>query len=108
MNLMELLLQVDGRLRPLIGADDATLQALLAEVAAGPLPPGVSPDASPGGVLAGQLHGIEIECHMLLDHLRKRLGIELTAVAKVEMTITQPAAFSEPPPAVADGQAEAE
>jgi hypothetical protein len=98
MNLMELLLAVDGRLRPLVGADDATLHSVLDEVAVGPRAPGVPPEASPEGVLAGQLLSIEVECHMLLDMLRDKLGVELTAVAEIEVTgsVTGPVP-SDPP-----------
>jgi hypothetical protein len=81
MNLMELLNQVDARLRPLVGAEDDAVQAVVDEVAAGPRPRGVSPDSEPRAVLAGRLVSIEEECRML----RERLGVTLTTVARLDV-----------------------
>jgi hypothetical protein len=83
MNLMELLLQVDARLRQLVGADESALQAVLDEVAAGPRPAGVAPDVEPRAVLAGLLVNIEQKCRML----RKHLHVQLTAAARVDVKI---------------------
>lgn len=83
MNLMELLQQVDGKLRPLAVADERALQLVLDEVAAGPRPLGVGPDAEPRAVLAGRLFEIEQECRMLREHLH----VKLDTVAKVEVSI---------------------
>jgi hypothetical protein len=84
MNLMELLLQVDARLRPLAGADESALREVIAEVAVGPRAEGVAPDVEPRAVLAGQLVSIETECRML----RERLGVELTFVSRVDVKVT--------------------
>lgn len=84
MNLMELLLQVDARLGPLIGVDEPTLQVVIDEVAAGPRPTGVAPEVEPQAVLAGQLVEIESECRML----RELLHVELTTVAHLDMHVT--------------------
>ena len=84
MNLMELLLQVDARLRPLVGADESELQAVVEEVAAGPRAEGIAPEITPRAVLAGQLVAIEAECRML----RERLGVELTFASRVEVKVT--------------------
>lgn len=81
MNLMELLLQVDARLRPLVGADEHALQAAVEEVAAGPRAEGIAPDVEPRAVLAGQLVAIEADCQLL----RKRLGVEMTTVARIDV-----------------------
>ncbi|HEX8995288.1 MAG TPA: hypothetical protein VF812_04605 [Ktedonobacterales bacterium] len=85
MNIMELLLLVDERLRPLVGADERVfenaLQVILAEVAAGPRQAGVAPDADPRAVLAGQLVDIEEECRML----RERLHVQLTVATRIEV-----------------------
>lgn len=90
MNLMELLLQVDARLRPLVGADEHALQAVVEEVTAGPRAEGIAPDVEPRAVLAGQLVSIEAECRML----RERLGVEMTTVARVDVKF----ALDGPPP----------
>lgn len=79
MNLMELLLQVDGRLRPLVGADESALQAVVDEVATGPRPTGVAPDVESRAILAGQLVSIENECRML----RESLHVELTFASRI-------------------------
>ncbi len=84
MNLMELLLQVDARLRPLVGADESVLQAVVEEVAAGPRPEGIAPEVTSRAVLAGKLVGIETECRML----RERLGVELTFASRVDVKVT--------------------
>lgn len=81
MNIMELLLLVDERLRPLVGAGENALQVILAEVAAGPRQAGVAPDADPRAVLAGQLVDIEEECRML----RERLHVQLTVATRIEV-----------------------
>jgi hypothetical protein len=56
MNLMQLLQLLDERLRPLVGADESALLAVLDEVAAGPWPAGVAPEVEPRAVLAGRTH----------------------------------------------------
>ena len=84
MNLMELLQQVDARLRPLAVADESALQAVLEEVAAGPRPEWLAPDVDPRAVLAGQLMNIEQECRMLRDHLH----VQLTFAARVDVKVT--------------------
>lgn len=84
MNLMELLLQVDARLRLLVGADEHALQAAIAEVAAGPRTAGVAPDVEPRAVLAGQLVAIETECRMLRD----RLGVEIAVVSRADVKLS--------------------
>lgn len=81
MNIMELLQLVDDRLRPMVGADESAVQALLAEVTAGPRPAGVAPNAESRAVLAGQLFGIEQECRMLRDLLH----VELTFVSRASV-----------------------
>ncbi len=90
MNLMELLLQVDARLRPLVGADESAIQAAVDEVAVGPRPEGIAPEVEPRAVLAGQLVSIEQECRML----RERLGVEITTVARVDVKFV----LDSPPP----------
>lgn len=83
MNLMELLQQVDARLRPLAVADESALQVVLEEVAAGPRPEWLAPDVEPRAVLAGQLMNIEQECRMLRDHLH----VQLTFAARLDVKI---------------------
>ena len=83
MNLMELLQQVDSRLRPLAVADEQELQAVLDEVAAGPRPQGIAADVEPRVVLAARLLEIETDCRFLRDHLHVQFNI----VAKTEMKI---------------------
>lgn len=82
MNLMELLLLVDARLRTLAVADENTIQAAIGEVAVGPRPVGVGLDVDPRAVLAGMLAGIEQECRMLRDQLH----VQVTFVARSEIT----------------------
>lgn len=83
MNLMELLQQVDERLRPLVGADESALQAVIEEVAAGPRPAGVAPAAEPRAALAGRLMSIEEECRLLREHLH----VQLTTVARLDVAV---------------------
>src|SRR5690349_16116573 len=84
MNLMELLLQVDARLRPLLQADESVFQAAIEEVAAGPRPAGVAPEVEPRAVLAGKLLEVETICRML----QRRLGVEFTGVARVDVKLS--------------------
>jgi hypothetical protein len=81
---MELLQLVDTRLRPLAVADESALEAVIAEVAAGPRPEGVAPDVEPRAVLAGRLVSIEQECRMLREHLH----VQLTVSARVDVKVT--------------------
>ncbi|HEU0027732.1 MAG TPA: hypothetical protein VFQ25_11510 [Ktedonobacterales bacterium] len=84
MNLMELLLEMDARLRPLVVADESGLQAAIEEVVAGPRRPGIPPEVEPRVMLAGLLNDIETECRMLCDHL----GVRLTTVARVDVSVS--------------------
>ncbi|HEX8732778.1 MAG TPA: hypothetical protein VF725_12050 [Ktedonobacterales bacterium] len=81
MNIMELLILVSARLRPLAVADEQALQAMLEEVAAGPPAEGAAPDIAPRLALAGQLIVIEHECRMLREHLH----VQLTGAARIEV-----------------------
>lgn len=84
MNLMDLLQQVDDRLKLLVVADEQALQAVLdGEVAAGPRLQGVASDVEPRVVLAATLYEIELECRMLLE----RLHVQFDVVAKTEVRI---------------------
>lgn len=80
---MELLLLVDARLRPLVGADESAVQAVIEEVAAEPRPEGVPPEVEPRVVLAGQLVSMENVCHMLREHLH----VEFMTVSRVEVRV---------------------
>lgn len=84
MNLMELLQLTDARLRPLVVADEEAIDALLGEVAAGPQPEGIAPEAGPRGILAGRLGEIEAECRLL----RKKLQVNLSVATRVQGVIT--------------------
>lgn len=81
MNLMELLLQVDARLRPLVGADENTWQTVLEEAAAGPRRPAIPPEVEPRAMLAGLLLDIETACRML----RESLGVQFTVATRVDV-----------------------
>src|SRR5262249_49703999 len=84
MNLMELLQLVDARLRPLVGADESAVQAVLEEVAAGPRPEGVAPEGGPRVGLASRVVGLQQECRMLREHLQ----VELTCASRVDVKVS--------------------
>src|SRR5262249_47601219 len=95
MNLMELLQLVDARLRPLVGADESAVQAVLEEVAAGPRPEGVAPEGESRVVLASWLVSIEQEGRMLREHPQ----VEVTCAPRgdVEGSLSCPP-FTSPAP----------
>jgi hypothetical protein len=93
MNLMELLLQVDEGIRSLVGVDEATIQAVLAEVAQGPRRPGLAPEVDDRMMLAGLLNSIAVECGMVRD----RLGWDVTAVAHIDVQAPTGTIRQQPP-----------